>query len=175
MGAIEAIRQKLNRNLIDFQSKATLPSARKERRHWPAHSKIPSSIGTGNEESKLTLRARAPSFDSASRNAAERMTSNLDKLCELQITVVETTGAASQRLVGRIVSEGLLMAIFPMKLLVIRSIPEAASAYQDLNARRLRMAFEDATNFWTETQKLMHAAQLGRMQFFGEGPRAVNS
>ncbi len=57
----------------------------------------------------------------------------------------------------------------------MRSIAEAVSAYQDLSVRRLRLVFEHATNFWTETQKLMRAEQLGRMQFFGDGPRVVNA
>jgi hypothetical protein len=46
LGAIEADRHKLNRNLMDFQSQSTLPSPRKERtgeRPWPAHGKIPFS------------------------------------------------------------------------------------------------------------------------------------
>ena len=133
------------------------------------------TIGIGNGELEFTLRGGRPSSDPASRNAVERMKSDLGEPFELQTTVIETTKPASQGLFGCIASEGLLMVKFAMRLPAIRSIPEAPYAYHDLSIRRLEMAFEDATNFWAEMQKLMHAAQLGWMRSLGEGPGAVNS
>ncbi len=50
------------------------------------------TIGAGNGESELALRASTFSSDQPSRNAAERVMNEVDEPFELQTMVVETTG-----------------------------------------------------------------------------------
>lgn len=91
-------------------------------------------------------------------SAVESEQKGFQGLFEFQAAVIESLSQSNQRVYDRWSSEGVVIGEFARKLTGARSIPDAASAYQDLSIRHMEMAVEDARSFWTDIQKL---AQTG--------------
>ena len=78
----------------------------------------------------------------------------LDELVAAQTQQFENLREIGWSCFDRMQSEAALASELAAKLTAVRSIPEAATAYQEWATRRMEMAAEDARRLFTDAQKL---------------------
>ena len=86
-----------------------------------------------------------------------------DELAAMQTERLEKLQEANRNWFDRMQAEVTLASEFAAKLTSARSIPEAATAYQEWASRHMEMAAEDAKRMFADGQKL---AETGARLFF---------
>jgi hypothetical protein len=79
----------------------------------------------------------------------------IEELTKAQTELFAKLQDANQRWMDRWQTEGNLFSEFSTKLTAARSLPEAATAYQDLAGQQLQMVSEDTKQLFADTRALM--------------------
>jgi hypothetical protein len=93
-----------------------------------------------------------PADPLTSFNAGKEQT---EAMLGMQKELLNSYEQASRAWLARVKSEVDLWSALATKLMNIRSVPEALSAYQECVAQRMQMAAEDGQRLIEDSQKLM--------------------
>lgn len=79
----------------------------------------------------------------------------IEEFTKAQAELFEKFQDANQKWLDRLLAEATVLSEFSTKLTTARSIPDAATAYQDLATRHMEMAGEDAKRLLADSQAFM--------------------